>query len=278
MSTFWGPGDTGQRLFDLDNKLLEALDSLRAYLSSDPSPRLLARNSYSRPSFLWNREIMYTCMGTCSAVWLLWQFALKTGRIRLPLIPARHQTIRSKTRLREWLVTNFTLKTEDVWLGRLWTMITSSFSHIDLPHLAANMSTFSSFSRYLIFIGISPKQYATLILGSALTGSLAATFHYAWMENRDGTRRSGLGLSAVCMGLITATAAVSPNGKVSFMGLGPVPMWMTALGYVLFDTYMIDSPTSSIGHAAHVGGAIFGATYSYMILRGNLPSRGILWI
>lgn len=125
-------------------------------------------------------------------------------------------------------------------------------------------------------MGISPERYTALILGSAMTGSFAATYHQAVMEKRQGIKRIGFGLSAVCMGLITASTAVSPTAEVSVMTLGRVPLWMAAIAYVLFDTYMIDSPTSKLGHGAHIGGAVFGAAYSYMTLRGRLPVAALL--
>ncbi|KIW15943.1 hypothetical protein PV08_05993 [Exophiala spinifera] len=270
MSSLLGFGDT--RYSTDENKLQDALESLKAYLASEGVPGIYRP---SRPYLIWDRGIMWTCMGTCGAVWLLWQIALKSGR--LPLIPIRYQETQTKTRLREWLTTNFTCKTEDVRRGRWWTMVLAAFSHIDFAHLVSNLSAFSSFSKYLMFVGIAPHRFVALILGSALSGSLAATYHQALMEKQEHVQRRSLGMSAVCMGLIAAVAVLSPNATMSPMNLGRMPAWMAAFSYVLFDTYMIGSPTSMTGHPAHVGGAIFGAAYSCIALRGRLPLAEWLW-
>ncbi|KAK5303438.1 hypothetical protein LTR99_005200 [Exophiala xenobiotica] len=264
-------GDAGGRLSDLRGDLHDA------YCSINSLERRVLYKTYSttvqrlglHSQMQWNSGIMWTCMGACGVVWLVWQHAQKN--VTVPGIPAEYQTFRARMRLRDWMMKNFTSKTDDVPSGRWWTTITSAFSHTQPWHLIANLITFKMFSQYLIYSGIPPLRYMSLILGSAVTGSLVGTFQQGRLEQGDHVRRLGLGLSGVCMGLGVAAAAVVPKAQVAIMGIVPLPLWAAVLGYVAFDSYMLDSPTSKIGHGAHIGGAAFGGVYFLLALRGKLP-------
>ncbi|KIW49343.1 hypothetical protein PV05_11027 [Exophiala xenobiotica] len=264
-------GNAGGRLNDFKSDLHDA------YRSMNTLERQLWNEAYSttvhqlglRPNMQWNRGIMWTCMGACGVVFLVWQFAQKD--VTVPGIPAEYQTFRARMRLRDWMISNFTSKTDDIQSGRWWNMVTSAFSHIQPWHLIANLITFKTFSHYLIYSGIPPLRYISLILGSAVAGSLVFTLQQGQLERRDHIKRLGLGLSGVCMGLGVAAAAVVPRAQVAIMGVVPVPLWALVLGYVAFDSYMLDSPASKTGHGAHIGGAAFGGLYFLLMLRGKLP-------
>ena len=54
---------------------------------------------------------------------------------------------------------------------------------------------------------------------------------------------------------------------MALFGIIPVPLWVILAGYVAVDTFYLDNTQSRTGHAAHLGGAAFGAAYSALVLR-----------
>lgn len=168
------------------------------------------------------------------------------------------------------------IKLEDVQANRWWNLITPAFSHIALYHLLGNLFSFHAFSSILLLYGLTPLRYGSLILGSAVAGHLG--FLYQEVQRRSQTHapsgRSALGLSGVVMGVGSAAALVAPKAKMLVMGVVPMPMWALMGLYVLWDSYALDSPTSKVGHAAHLGGAAFGVAYYVLALRrGSLGGR-----
>ena len=69
------------------------------------------------------------------------------------------------------------------------------------------------------------------------------------------------------MGLGAAVSLAMPRAKVLMMGVIPAPMWALMIGYTVYDSARLDDRTSGVGHAAHLGGATFGALYYLLALR-----------
>ena len=63
------------------------------------------------------------------------------------------------------------------------------------------------------------------------------------------------------MGLTPFTSLLMPTAKVRVIGAVDMPLWLVSAAYFLFDSANLDNKDSQIGHAAHIGGAIFGAAY-----------------
>jgi len=178
-------------------------------------------------------------------------------------------------RMLNWLMTNFTSKTEDVRKDRWWTMLTAAFSHIEPGHLFGNLLAFNTFTSYLIHTGITPVHYAGAIVSTAIIGNSAWLFQQARKERVDGQPARALGLSGVVMGLGAAASFAAPRAPAALFWIVPMPIWAIMGAYIAWDTYMVKSPTSGIGHAAHLGGAVAGAVYYVLVLRGRLPLQGI---
>ena len=78
-----------------------------------------------------------------------------------------------------------------------------------------------------------------------------------------------MGASGMVMGMSLVATCLWPTAPAGLI-LIPItfPLWVLTLGYVDVDTYFLKSETSPIGHAAHLGGAAFGAAYYFAYLRG----------
>ncbi len=188
-----------------------------------------------------------------------------------------------QTKTLAYLTNHFTLKLDDVKQERWWTLITPAFSHVDPDHIIGNRTAFSTFSKFLTTCGIGPTSYSLLILGSAISGNLAFLYQASQRQPRgwayltsfftQRTELRALGLSGVVMGLGVAISLTIPRVKVLVFGAVRMPMWLLMLLYILYDTARLTDQSSTVGHAAHLGGAAFGAVFYLLWMRNTLASR-----
>ena len=81
-----------------------------------------------------------------------------------------------------------------------------------------------------------------------------------------------LGASASVMAIVVAISYYVPNYSINLMFFGPVRIIYIALISIVMDIIMIRSANSG-GHLAHLGGAIWGFYYIYMLKKGTDFSR-----
>ncbi|KAK3715548.1 hypothetical protein LTR37_007036 [Vermiconidia calcicola] len=210
-------------------------------------------------------RIVWTIIGVNAAVFGAWQLA----------ITEKNQTLYRN------LDENFKLSLNNWKDGRAWTIITSAFSHQMLAHFAFNMMSFHAFGTILGFVpGIGPLHVLSLCFGSAVMSSGAWLYQQQLRTPNQrqtilggkittATTRSALGASGMVMGAGAAAACLMPFAPIQvFLIPVSIPLWVATLAYVGADTYFLRSETSPIGHAAHLGGSIFGFAYYFAFLRG----------
>jgi len=166
--------------------------------------------------------------------------------------------------MRRVLHQNFLLNVSDPKQGKYWTLITSAFSQKDAFHLLANMISLHTFASIFTYSVASPWHLGGLIAGSALAGS--AGFLVQQQSSPYGQRTYALGASGIVLGVGTAAAMLRPFFPITIV-IVPAPLWVALLGYVTYDTYFLQNQQSRTGHAAHLGGATFGALYYTFFLR-----------
>ncbi|KAI1502622.1 hypothetical protein F5X99DRAFT_378643 [Biscogniauxia marginata] len=181
---------------------------------------------------------------------------------------------------------HFLLTEHNVRRGRWWTVLTSAFSHRQVYHLATNMVSFVTFTNLALRpdVGIDPLSTVILALGSAVAGSGAQLLE--WYRQREQRKKGrsdrgavlvpvGLGASAMVNGMSVALTLLRPMLPVDVMLIPrPVPMWLATLAYATWDYINLDNAESTgIGHAGHLGGAVFGALFYLLRLRSLDASR-----
>ena len=163
---------------------------------------------------------------------------------------------------------NFTISVQNIKEGRWYTLLTAAFSH-QLPiHFLFNIVTFHAFGGLLSMVGIGGMRLMSLCVGSALVSSSAQVYQWA-NDSSDPTRtfRSGLGASGVVMGAAAAATCLVPKAPMQIMFVPVnIPLWVLTVAYVGMDTFYLHS-SSPVGHAAHLGGFVFGACYYATSLR-----------
>ncbi|RMG17143.1 MAG: rhomboid family intramembrane serine protease [Planctomycetota bacterium] len=139
---------------------------------------------------------------------------------------------------------------------RVWTLLTSAFSHMDFWHALWNML-------FLYWFGpdvenaYGRRNYLFLYGAGALACSLA---HVAY-EHAFGHDLPALGASGAVMAVVVVTAILHPRRTILFLFVIPMPLWLLALLKVLGDLSGALTGGTGVTHAGHLGGAAAGALY-----------------
>jgi membrane associated rhomboid family serine protease len=166
--------------------------------------------------------------------------------------------------LQSFLTKNFTVSSHGVFhFHRYHTLFTAMFSQKDLGHFAFNMITLYSFGGGSLAI-LGARRFLQLYLGGGLVSTLCqVTWPYIIPRHWPARRYynefvPGLGASGAVNAVIIWNILTYPrNIIILFPGI-PVPAALLGLGIVGMDAYSLYQGNSSVGNAAHLGGAAFG--------------------
>ncbi|KAI1076319.1 hypothetical protein F5B20DRAFT_556639 [Whalleya microplaca] len=199
-----------------------------------------------------SRRVVWIFIGTNCLVFLFWV------RAELDARQGRYEGIRD-------MYKGFTLSLDNVREGRWQTFLTSAISHNELGHLAFNMFSFQAFASEAILFGMRTRTLVILGVGSAIASGMASI--QDWMR-KGRTDVHGLGASGIVSGIGTAMAFIAPHSRfnIMFIPVG-IPLWMLMVGYICYDSYKLNSGQTHVGHAAHLGGAAFGALFYALMWR-----------
>ncbi|KAH9778228.1 RHOMBOID-like protein 12 [Citrus sinensis] len=152
-------------------------------------------------------EVVYGLIITNTAVFMLW-------RIADP----------------KFMANNFTISLDNFLSGRLHTLITSAFSHIDVEHIVSNMIG-------LYFFGMSRQGM--------------------WVV--DPSRTPALGASGAVNAIMLLDIFLNPKATLYFDFFIPVPAFLLGVFLIGKDMLRIIEGNSNISGSAHLGGAAVAA-------------------
>ena len=152
--------------------------------------------------------------------------------------------------------------------SRPWTFITSIFLHqpyicgdygcsIYLQHILFNMFALFIFGLYLESV-VKPRDFLLIFFLSGIAGNLG------YMLTASDPMIPAIGASGAIYGIIGALATLRPTAMI-WISYVPMPMIAIAITWAVGELLGLFVP-SSIAHAAHLGGLIFGVVYG-MFLR-----------
>jgi membrane associated rhomboid family serine protease len=159
----------------------------------------------------------------------------------------------------------FVFSVRNVEEGRWWTGITATFAHGSIAHLLLNMSTLWSLGP-AIATAIGPARFSFIYFGAGIAGSLV---QYAWWkrtvpENKDA---GAVGASGCLLGLVGAATYLAPRSRVSVFFI-PMTMWQSSAAVGAFSVAsMYNDWLPFLGHAAHLGGLLFGGISTFVLFR-----------
>ncbi|MEC5395355.1 rhomboid family intramembrane serine protease [Bergeyella sp. RCAD1439] len=142
-------------------------------------------------------------------------------------------------------------------------LISSGFLHADWMHLIFNMLTLFYFGP-IVVRAFGAVGFFLVYFGSIVAGNLFSLYlykHQGWY--------SAIGASGGVSGVLFAAIAVFPHLEL-FLFFIPIPIKGYIFGalYFGYSVYMMlnPKPYDHIGHAAHLGGALFGLLYAVGLL------------
>lgn len=148
-----------------------------------------------------------------------------------------------------------------------WVLFTSMFLHESFWHILWNMLFLYWFGRIVgDFIG--NQRILPIYLLSGLMGSV---FFFV-SENilATGNPQSfALGASGAVMGIVVASAVISPDYIMRLLFLGDVKLKYIVLVLVLLDLISIANNSNTGGHFAHIGGVAMGWLFVRQLREGN---------
>ncbi|KAJ1647352.1 hypothetical protein LPJ64_001264 [Coemansia asiatica] len=221
------------------------------------------RNNDYKPSFfdrLTPEKTVYAIIALNGAVFLVWQSA--KGRANSF----------GDYGLLNWMVKNYTTMWVNLKEGRLWTLVTPAFSHIDPMHMFINMFVLYSFGIDLAR-QLTPRRFLAFYLGAAVCGNvISAVLRGIVMPISTGNHATkaqpSLGASTSIVGITTLFACLYPNATLMLFMVVPVPAWLATVGFIGWDMLnVIRSTNSKADGAGHLGGAAAGIAYYWFRLR-----------
>ncbi|KAG0705454.1 hypothetical protein DFH29DRAFT_278628 [Suillus ampliporus] len=208
------------------------------YRSSRPPPR--------RPNWLDSingNVIFVTIIAINAGVFLLWQGAKST-----------YQTTRDPT-LWIFLRNNFLVNWENITSGRVWTLITSCFSHQDVEH-----ALFNGLSFYFMAPGVMQVLGNARFLGLYFLGGIASSVtSLVWNRFYKHDNISSHGASGAILATIAFYACAFPRTTFLIFFVIPCPAWAFLPGILAFDVYRsVTDARTRTDAAGHVGGMLSG--------------------
>lgn len=170
-----------------------------------------------------------------------------------------------------FMLKNFTISLDNFTSGRIHTLVTSAFSHMEAGHLMSNM-----FGLYFFGTSIGnlfgPQFLLKLYLAGAITGSIFFLVHKAYVSSSSklwGTNsKRGLGASGAVNAVILLDIFLFPKATHYVNFFIPVPAILLGAFLIGSDLLRIMETNSQISGAAHMGGAVVAALAWARIRKG----------
>ncbi|KAL5723200.1 rhomboid protease [Ranunculus cassubicifolius] len=171
---------------------------------------------------------------------------------------------------------HFMISVENVKSGRLHTVITSAFSHMDLDHLFSNMLGlyfFGSSIGYHFGAGFVLKLY----LAGAVGGSIFYLAHHSLISPIskgsfyiDPKKIPALGASGAVNAIMLLNIFLFPKATIYFGLLIPLPAYVVGAILIGSDLWRMEQKYSEISGAAHLGGAFVAAVTWALLKKGMI--------
>ena len=152
-----------------------------------------------------------------------------------------------------------------------WTLFTHFFFHQSFMHLLFNMLWLWVFGR-MFLEHFTSRQFQWVYWLGGIAGGLAYLLAYNLFSYFSDVVHvsAAMGASASIMAVTLATVVATPNNVVYLFGFLRVRIVWLALAMVILDFLSITQSNAG-GHIAHLGGALVGALYAFLLLRSKPP-------
>lgn len=156
-------------------------------------------------------------------------------------------------------------------LIRPWTLMTYMFAQFDIFHILFNMLWLYWFGTVFLLTE-NAKQLVALYFYGGICGALAFIGAYNTFPTFAYTEGWLIGASASVIAIVVATAMRHPDYKMHLIFFGAVSLKWIAVVTIAIDFLSINGSNAG-GHIAHLGGAVIGLLYGYMLNKGTDITR-----
>ena len=169
------------------------------------------------------------------------------------------------------MMENFLISSSHLQEGRIWTLVTSVFSHNMLFHMMINMFVLRGFGEVMEEI-MGSARFLILYLMAGIAGSLGHCFASTiLLQSPD---LPALGASGAVSGILVTFSLIFPKHIVYIFGLIPIPALVATILFIGIDSWGLIAQTQGsnipIGFGAHLAGALIGFIFWMIILRRSL--------
>lgn len=209
--------------------------------------------------------------------WSSWTQGLSGDNVVLGLIIANTAVFLLWRVLdKDFMYKNFTISVDNIKSGRVHTLITSAFSHIDTGHIVSNMIGLYFFGNNIARI-FGPDYLLKLYLAGAVVGSIFYVVHHAFLAStskgggafvRDPSRVPGLGASGAVNAIMLLDIFLFPKATLLFDFFIPVPAILLGIFLIGKDILRMMEGDPQISGSAHLGGATVAAVAWLRLKRG----------
>lgn len=149
-----------------------------------------------------------------------------------------------------------------------WSLFTHMFLHAGFWHLVWNMLMLYWFGRITGDL-LGDNRVLPIYILSGLFGGLVFICHDLFLPGGTGGAAYAMGASAAVMAIIWCSAMTSPDYQMHLLFIGPVKLKYIAIGLLFLDLIGSAGDINKGGHFAHMGGALWGMMYVYLLRRGT---------
>jgi len=204
-----------------------------------------------------DQDVLWWIIGINVFIFLMWQYFSTTNRGS------------------KFMIDNFTISIHNLKEGRVWTLLTSTFSQKEFFHLVFNMITlYFVGGRMLEVLGRSRFLKLYIIGGLCSTAatvaiSLSKTANTPTEKIIREYSRS-LGASGSVMSCVVLYGLLFPRSIVMINFILPVPAALMVAMYILIDLYGLEYGSGGVNNVGHLAGAAYGiAYYLYNLRKGR---------
>lgn len=167
-----------------------------------------------------------------------------------------------------FMIQNFLVSWDGLMAGRIWTLITSVFSHNMFFHIFINMYAFFGFGAVLESV-MGSKRFLRFYLAAGIFASFCHALVSAFLLHEPSL--PALGASGAISGVILLFSLMFPQERILLLGIIPVPAFTASIFIIGLDLWGLFEQTRGgtlpIGHGAHLGGAFYGFIYYFVAVR-----------
>lgn len=139
-------------------------------------------------------------------------------------------------------------------------VITSSFLHVDMMHLAFNMLTLFFFGP-VVEAELGKLGYLVVYFGAIITSGIVSV-----IANRNNPNYSSVGASDAVSGVVLAFCVFYPLAPIYFFFLPiGIPAVLYGVMFIIISARLMGNQGRIIAHEGHLGGAIAGVVLTVLM-------------